>query len=230
MTSSSKERPILFSAPMVRALLDGTKTQTRRVVKITHRTPGLAACLEPSVGAPRPRAAAEVGPYGQPGDRLWVRETYFAWGRWETRYSANKSRDEWHFVDMTLECGKAHLYVADSPRPQPLGGKRIGGVTPTWWKRPAIFMPRGASRIHLEITDARVEHLLSISEADALAEGIQPCRRPFRRARYLDAITGEAIHNSAHDAYLALWDAINGAGSSGANPRVWAVSFRELKS
>lgn len=153
----------------------------------------------------------------QPGDRLWVRETFYAWGRWETRYSAKKGRDEWHFVDMTLECDRAYQYRGD--RPQPLAGQRDGGSTPQWWKRPAIHMPRYASRITLEITAVRVERLQDISEADAQAEGCRCNKNTI-------AETGFATY---HAAYANLWDQINGAGSWDANPFVWVVEFKRLQ-
>lgn len=237
---------ILFSAPMALATLRevAPKTQTRRGVKwrdlaaginlsfsglaVYSYVPGAYTLESQSRAGWESRSGPTPCPYGQAGGHLWGRETFFAWGRWETRFSAAKGRDEWHFVDMTLECGKAYRHAADGPRPQPLGSKRDGGVTPRWWKRPAIFMPRAASRIHLEVTEVRVERLQAISEADCLAEGIAPYTGPLRWVRYLDALTGEPIHNTARAAYLALWDAINGAGSAAANPWVWAVTFRRL--
>lgn len=240
-----KELPILFSGPMVRALLADTKTQTRRHMK-TQMVYGSVAGLFASWYLPNrdgggtlyPNGKEKIlatCPYGQPGDRLWVRETYFAWGRWETRCSAKKGRDEWHFVDMTLECGKAYLYDADSPRPQPLAGKRDGGVTPKWWKRPAIFMPREASRITLEITSLRVERLQSISEADAIAEGIERPEDMSREAVEAMDVWPEGAERSCFNAlnqpvhqYRRLWEQINGTGSWEANPWVWVVEFRRL--
>lgn len=139
-----KERPILFSAPMVRALLDGTKTQTRRLVKTqpTHFNP---------VGVPR--LARPVGPsdvitcpYGQPGDRLWVRET---WAYGIHAMAANRD-----------EVGP-FVYAAD--------GTTQGRLCDRW--RPSIHMPRTASRITLEITGVRVERLQDISNDDAYSEG-----------------------------------------------------------
>jgi len=261
--SAFKERPILFSAPMVRALLDGSKTQTRRVVK--HRWPHMwqepyyatgkvLADLPTQPGAfmefrtrrqDDPNYQGSTAsflvpcPYGRAGDRLWVRETYFAFGRWETRYSVTKGRDEWHFVDMTLECGKAHLYAADAPRPQPLGGKRDGGVTPKWWKRPAIFMPRAASRIDLEETGMRVERLQDISEGDALAEGITSVRSPEWDALHWSAwrhAFDQAVANGTKPpigplpsaVYCALWEDVNGPDSWALNLWVWVVAFRRL--
>lgn len=232
-----RERPILFSAPMVRAVLDGSKTQTRRVVKPSPCW-NVESIYRPFASEPNnwqgfagggPGAIVWYGscPYGQTGDRLWVRETYFAFGRWETRYSAKKGRDEWHFVDMTLECGKSYLYDADHPRPQPLAGKRDGGVTPKWWKRPAIFMPRAACRIELEETGVRVERLQDISEADARAEGARECDPVSGREVLL---AGASQRGSFALHYRDIWEQINGAGSWNANPWVWVVEFRRLRS
>lgn len=136
-----KERPILFSAPMVRAILAGNKTQTRRVVKDV----GLYA-IEPSIhGHETSRrelaALASRCPYGQPGDRLWVRETFCP---------------DW---------SDKPIYKADGGSAMSAGYAK----EPRW--RPSIHMPRCASRLTLEITGIRVERLQDISEADARAEG-----------------------------------------------------------
>jgi hypothetical protein len=216
-----KERPILMSAPMVRAILDGTKTQTRRIVKI----PASWDCFvcadwgggwwpyKSDDGENPSFDNNEVPlncPYGTAGDRLLVRETFYAYGRWETRFSAEKGRDEWHFIDMTLECG--HQYQFDTANITPSIHKKRNGVTPSWWKRPAIFMPRAACRIYLEVTGVRVELLQDISEEDATAEGVD----------------GTPI-NDARFEFRALWESINGADSWAANPWVWVVEFRRVK-
>lgn len=232
-----KESQILFTAPMVRACLDGTKTQTRRVINCTSRIAAIGTAADwdrwkahPAQGTPRVVLIGEDGmpfslpcPYGGASDRLICRETFYAWGRWETRFNAKKGRDEWHFVDMTLECGMAYQYPATGDRPQPVAGRRDGGTTPKWWKRPAIFMPRMASRLTLEITEVRPQMLQDISEADAVAEGIAYSER-FR-----GYCVGMAEHFNSHDprqSYLSLWDAINGAGEAQRNPAVWAITFR----
>ena len=193
-----KERPILFSAPMVRALLAGTKTQTRRIVKITHRTPGLAACLQPPVGAPRPGVASELCPYGQPGDRLWVRETFAR-------------------ID-----GQTRPWIETDYRATYTHGDRLGdslGIKKRW--TPAIHMPRHASRITLEITGVRVERLQGIGEADALAEGVTDTG-----ALILDPAGNTQGGPIAE--YAVLWEQINGPGSWDANPWVWVVTFKVL--
>lgn len=144
-----KERPILFSGPMVRAILAGTKTQTRRVAKL--RDPSSTYVTRDDDGWPVTADEAgvwhrDICPYGQPGDRLWVRET---WGRRPEGPGGIIYRAEWTLEDEQLE-------IRDWP-----------------W-RPSIHMPRWASRITLEITETRVERLQAISKDDAKAEGIAP--------------------------------------------------------
>lgn len=144
-----KERPIPFSAPMVRAVLDGTKTQTRRVLKGR----ALEWISTPTGFSPQFIADAEnrMCPYGQPGDRLWVRE---AW-RSSLAYELTPPRD--------IPVGSPIFYQADGAGSLPHfnAGKL----------RPGMFMPRWASRLTLEITDVRVERLQEISRGDAMAEG-----------------------------------------------------------
>jgi hypothetical protein len=209
------ERGILFSGAMVRALLNGGKTQTRRVVKpqpveqngwvggaYWERRParGMLPADQWCI-----RDMLQFSPYGQPGDRLWVRETFIAFGRWETRFSEKKGRDEWHFVDMTLDTGREYRFGGALPN------ARRDSVTPAWWKRPSIHMPRAASRINLEIVDVHVERLQDISEADAIAEGWP--RDSFPLPWY-------------HD----LWDSLNAHRGYGwdVNPWVWVVEFKKV--
>jgi len=169
VTEHTKERPMLFSAPMIRALLSGSKTQTRRAVKGRALEWLLSGFIPEFIADPK----NDLCPYGKPGDQIWVKETFFAYGLWEKRFSAEKGRDEWHFVDMTAARDRAYQYAASNPD-LPLAKRR--GPTPGWWKRPAIFMPRSASRILLEVVSVRVELLNDISEADAQAEGCNPAQ------------------------------------------------------
>lgn len=226
------ERPILFSAPMVRAILAGQKTQTRRVVRkqfpadaivaeVAATTPegwqvsghsGLwwddaGACLDDAVRCPQ----------GMPGDRLWVRETFWAFGRWETRFNAKKGRDEWRFIDLTVQSGSAYQFAEPE---QSRHGKR-GGTVPRWWKRPSIHMPRAASRILLDVADVRVERLQDISADDARAEGCPDM--PVRGAQKasIDLLAKLWFHG--------LWEQISGPESWAANPWVWVVSFKRVE-
>lgn len=208
-----KERGVLFQGSMVRALVADLKTMTRRAAKLNSAGRVFKGGKNWHPGDPD---AVLACPYGQVGDRISVRETFFAFGRWETRFNAKKGRDEWHFVDMTLECDRAYQYAADNPD-VPLAKGR--GVLPGWYKRPAIFMPRVASRITLEITSIRVERLQDISEADAIEEGCEPNYLPNRA--YED--------EPQKSGYVSLWQGINGHGSWKANPYVWVISFRRVK-
>lgn len=210
-----KSRPILFSAPMVRALLAGTKTQTRRVAKHPHvlsakrinSYPGhtLFYCTlqETVVGAASVGAVA--CPYGVPGDQLWVREQF-----------AGSIAYERHGYPLR-EWGNKIWYCADG---EPRSGQ--------WTRpRPSIHMPRSLSRITLELTDVRVERLQDISEADALAEGVTPKWEPGCSGRLMEAFRGFSFRPAA-SAYADLWESINGAGSWDANPFVWALSFKRV--
>lgn len=194
-----------MSAPMVRALLDGTKTQTRRVVKLKpwHQIE------ERDDGSPWPwmhdcDRDADFwlpGPYGVSGDRLYCRETWAAPHAYD------------HLPPRLIPQDARIHYAANEER---------GGLL---W-RPSIHMPRWASRILLEVTDVRVERLQDISEADALAEGIE----------YLPRMGGFALPDGSHFhvfdpriSYWSLWDAINGPGAVEANPWVWCVSFERVE-
>jgi hypothetical protein len=138
----TKERPILFSGEMVRAILDGRKTQTRRIVK-DENLPTVYHGAKIVV----PQWYAEKNcPYGQPGDRLWVRET-------------------WAYTDQSLNVEPGYVYRATDPDWETMEG---------WKWKPSIFMPRAASRITLEVTDVRIERLHDIGIIDLLAEGMQP--------------------------------------------------------
>jgi len=139
-----KERPILFSTPMVQALLAGRKTQTRRICKGQREL------------SREQDFQIDTCPYGQPGDRLWVRESWYQRGRWKKIIPP-----EGVFEGDTEWDGD---FAADYPT--------HGEIKEGWRKRPSIHMPRWASRITLEITAVRVERLQSISTDDAIAEGI----------------------------------------------------------
>lgn len=195
-----KERPILFSGPMVRAILDGSKTQTRRVAK--HPLAQAAVRINSYKGQSEFDCifSDDTGgiiccPHGAPGDRLWVRET---WAH---------ERDGTGCPDDT-----GVLYRATDP------GWDDEGTGLRW--RPSIFMPRAASRILLEITDVRVQRLQEVSEEDARAEGVD--LQGFR------SLT-EGIAGREHRIqFCTLWESIHGPGSWDANPWVWAITFRRL--
>ncbi len=213
-----KERPILFSGAMVRAILEGRKTQTRRIVKPQpHDGCGRIWCAEysPTVidrwGDEQPGkevfgAYSEDGewgvrcPYGQPGDRLWVRET---WGVLHEHLLNDQHEPTFWRAD----------YNAEDFATQ---------VLPRW--RPSIHMPRSRSRIKLELTGVRVERLQDISQGDAIAEGAPPSHSS------IDAVSRDIGYaDFSRSWYAQLWDQINGPGSWEANPLVWVVEFRRVE-
>lgn len=243
-------KSLLFKPEMVNAILNGRKTQTRRSLKpqppeefsrgdvaaITNGSRwaiGRSSMSEKGPGAwpPDPEPGL-LCPYGQPGDSIYIKETFFAWGRWETRFNKKKGRDEWHFVDMTRERGKEYLYAADGVNESDTPRTR-SDVYPRYWKRPSIFMPRTASRITLEITDVRVERLKEISREDALAEGIDrwddtASVSPYRNYRKGDPGEMDMHCSCPERSFMTLWQSINGPESWDSNPWVWVVEFRRI--
>lgn len=220
--STVKERPILFSGPMVRALLNGNKTQTRRT--FSDRTLKLI------------RAAIEIGevsdflsegklgdhdlsyisgfcPYGHRGDRLWVKETWAAHEHYNTRKPLEIPEG------VTIECRESPAGVkteGDGHRPIKEGERG------RW--RPSIFMRRWMSRLTLEIVSVRVERLNECSEADAIAEGIDI----FEDGAGFTVTPGGTWYRNPEDTYRALWESINGPGSWAQNPWVWVIEFKRL--
>lgn len=214
---------------MVRAILDGTKTQTRRVAKLT------SSGHVKEVGGHRRWHPADpeadlACPYGQVGDRLWVRETHatHSWGgaiQDAIYYRATPDRHS--FLVSTFK---------NRFEDRPIGD--LGKWTGKW--TPAIHMPRWASRIELEITGRRLERLSNISEADALAEGIYcervivdtNCNGGYHQEVYADRYffsnCRDEGYEFATEAYEALWVQINGADSWAADPLVWVVEFRKI--
>jgi hypothetical protein len=212
------DRPILFQGAMVRAILDGSKTQTRRIAK-GMPGPGGYRVGDTLIG---PGGRPIKVPYGQPGDRLWVRETWGVgsrpdpWGGYDgIEYRADQA---WLEEGDDLPCHKVQ-----TPDDVCLGDYRSG------WK-PSIHMPRWACRLVLEIVDVRVERLQDISEADAKAEGAD-CLIwsgiPGGAADLIDWPLKE-VGNPYRNGYALLWAAINGDGSWAANPWVWVVEFRRV--
>lgn len=230
--SGRKARPILMSAPMVRACLDGSKTQTRRIVKgvdpsvaafnlfeivdergvlVKRQFEGLKHHEGDEPWTFYDKVADYNCTYGWPGDLLWVRE---AWAK--------------------HNCAEDRVYPKGDGHPwgSPIYRATHGGMEPqcegfSKWK-PSIHMPRLFSRLTLEITEVRVERLQDISEADAIAEGIEPYSgidpecHGYRN--YLDLDHKFWIDPIA--SYRSLWEHINGVESWSKDPWVWVVSFQ----
>lgn len=200
-----RERPISFSGPMVRALLAGVKTQTRRAYKL-RRHPDIGCEMAASELAREPLHVIErCCPYGVPGDRLWVREAF----------RGDVAHD--HLPPSELPPAYAVRYEAE-------GGIRAGLGEVDGRLRPPMFMPRRLSRITLELTKVRVELLHAISEADALAEGVERHEHGFRHYG-----NRAVVAKDARCSYATLWDAINGPYAWNENPWVWVLAFRVVE-
>ncbi|HCI2922976.1 TPA: hypothetical protein NOU56_001246 [Pseudomonas aeruginosa] len=216
-----RERPILFNDQMVRAILEGRKTVTRRVMKPQptfckdggHHWPcnvhqsmlHVERELQNGEGCWCGLAEAAC-PYGQPGDRLWVRET---WGLQVRSYGGG--------------AGEFIVYRATNPDAIYCRSSE-GREYPVKWK-PGIHMRRHSSRILLEITAVRVERLQDISEEQALAEGVRG--EPCDHARQACSDIG-CWGDTAKGAFGFLWEQLNGAGAWQANPWVWVVEFKRV--
>jgi hypothetical protein len=233
------ERPILFSAPMVKAILAGTKTQTRRVLKPQpmadgyyegevrcQNVPAGARFVATAVGGAAIRTDFAEHRFA-PGDTLWVREAFIpdapvdddAWS-WDT---APMSGTEW------VGCGRPIYAVPEKFRTP---DHVIYKADPKWsdcenWRwRPSIHMPRWASRITLRVTAVKVERLCSISDEDVKAEGIRQTLNGSWSA--VDNYPPMAA-NTPVGGFYRLWTSISGAASWEANPWVSCISFERVK-
>jgi hypothetical protein len=251
-TVAVRERPILFSAPMVKAILEGRKTQTRRIVKpsnstVLGRIPSAKADARDyfngwvNLGFDDKRACSDghdgfpylhvpilnedegrfyrVYPRMQPGDRLWVRETW----------AMNDVKHGWCSIPKQRPRSFGGIvYQADGDGDWEDQFAELDGDIPPW--KPSIFMPRWASRITLEITDVRVERVQDISREDVRGEGIP---ETYGEAVQLglpgiDELDSHIWDNfTTAEQYAYLWDSLNGNWQE--NPWVWVVSFRRIE-
>lgn len=187
----TKERPILFSTPMVEAILDGRKTQTRRARGATFQNFEEFARIK--------------CPYGKPGDRLWVRET------WQITNFLHPSDENYGYIYKASE-----------------NGKDWQENTEEWKWKPSIHMPKAAARIWLEITETRLEQLQDISKEDAIAEGIEPVADGYKNYMPKLSSTSQFCWPTAYHSFKSLWESINGAESWDLNPWLWVVKFKVL--
>lgn len=208
-----KERPILFSGEMVRAILDGHKTQTRRAVKLPKWAKGREIEIDeyglPVVFDPQQEAHVWIGcPFAKLSLADWIRHK--GPPKWEGRL----------WVRETFSFTQGDYPYCRKPSVAPHDSKvwyRASNDRPTWaetkW-HPSIFMPRWASRLTLEVTDVHVERLRDISEADAFREGV----------KREDTILPHCVAK-----FRDLWESINGKGSWDQDPWVWVVSFERVE-
>lgn len=224
-----KERPILFNGDMVRAILDGRKTQTRRVVTDAHfRKLGLERDGKFVYTTEGPQWNGDFEgsfwcPFGEVGSKLWVRETCRAEelsdGTDGVRYLADNS---FKVIENTLEASEDWIAMNHY---RTGCGEIKGQVVPS------IHMPRWASRITLEITGVRVERLHSISNEEIVREGFNAVSEPVLMPDDSFAVVGEfeGKRSTLRSLFSSKWTEINGPGSWDANPWVWVVEFTQLK-
>ena len=205
------ERGMIFNSEMVRAILNGRKTQTRRIIKgcAVGKDPiskfiqigkKFIGCYPEDV----PELIRECCPYGVPGDRIWVRETW---------------------AEAGASAPDLKLYRANYPALVPTHYENVPPAEDVRWT-PSIHMPRWASRITLEITGVRVEHLKSISEEEARSEGVARLREGFWK-HYQPGWTQHQL--CARGSFATLWDSIYGSGEWDRNPWVWVIEFKRIE-
>jgi hypothetical protein len=198
------DRPLIFSDPMIRALLDGRKTQTRRIIRGVGNDNCMTLRKATTKRTGLRTHVIDAGNYGllpyTVGDRLWVRET------WQPH----------------------SLYADRAPRnipPSIVFYKADGGHSPSLPWKPGIHMPRWASRLTLVVTDVRVQRLQGISEADAIAEGLVRGAGAAGWVWSAEGMPGDLWRACPRQTFSGLWNRINGLGAWDANPWVTAISF-----
>lgn len=216
-----KERAITFIRLLAIAAREGRKTQTRRVVRIPP------VLRNGSLHGNDYLEFLRHCPYGQPGDRLWVREPYYQFGHWEPIIGklTKGGKQKWGFVPDSTEIR------FEAPETFRLGRHHRDPGTPAWHKRLARFMPRSASRTLLEIVSIRVERLRDISEKDSSAEGadanrINPDWTP-EEIELLDLPSADPA-TPYKNGFALLWRGINGFDSWASNPWVWVIEFKRV--
>jgi hypothetical protein len=261
------EHPILFSTQMVKAILEGRKTQTRRIVKPSNEQKlflsldlllkskfdyiidNYAQFIHP-LGGP---LTVFKCPYGKVGDKLWVKESFYAFGKWSRRFNEKKKRDEWFFIDKTIGSGVEYKFEDDPPTDWQQAKNIISfeerRKSMAYHKRPSIYMPRKACRIELKIVNIRVERLHDITEEDCKNEGIDcqnlegedhflmyspkdkrkgifcgPCRVD---GTYVSKTSAFFSDKPAWHSYRSLWQSINSEKSWKDNPWVWVIEFEK---
>ncbi|HBK4813202.1 TPA: morphogenetic protein [Enterobacter asburiae] len=204
-----KERGMIFNGEMVRAILDGRKTQTRRPAN-----PSTANLLDLQAQYPHKKYNISC-PFGAVGDRIWVRETFqgplFDYEQMESYLEDSSKFEKPEFCQYAADGTSApEFFDADE------------NLHCCW--RPSIHMPRWASRILLDITDVRVERVQSISQADAIAEGAPPSHPS------IDSVSRDyGFHDFSRSWYGQTWQSIYGEESWQANPWVWVIGFKRVE-
>lgn len=232
----TKEHPILFSTSMVQAILEGRKTMTRRVVKnnklniyIDDFSFGKTAFTPENHVSVRGKWIDENKeerygesfikyPFGSKGDKLWVKELHYRYGKWNKNGTTKTGKQKWIFKPDNFFT--AVMYFDLQPAVIEKNSYRKTG----WYKRNSLFMPKEACRVFLEITNIKVERLQEISEEDAIKEGIRTGLTEGYRMTY-DYMRKEFVLYDPIGSYKSLWQSIHGEGSWQKNEWVWVIEF-----
>ena len=201
--------------------MDGSNTMTRRLIKSEHLKGSTTPAEVMDLLGPQLRAqAATLCPYGKPGDILHVREPYYQFGHWEPVLGAKTKggKQKWKFVPDSNDV----RFVGPTEFVAKSMNKKLPAL-PQWHKRLARFMPQSARRTKLQLVAVRVERLNDISEADAVAEGINGVRDDWmgQCGDFDETLTSVQL-------FKILWESINGEGSWSTNPLVWVLTFKKL--
>ncbi len=243
---AAKERPVLFSGQMVKAIIDGNKVMTRRIVKdeklkafagdinikfgYTAFTPdGYISVRGSSSVNDGVKEVRHIGesfikcPYGNIGDILYVREDHYKWGMWLTNGKTKLGNQKWKFKAM----GNEVLFDHNKPSSFLKSRSKVAPELCFWYKRLGRFMPKSDARIWLEITNIKVERLRDISQEDAKMEGVVPCPHRPSSTDCKKHADGSLKRDCYVCAFKVLWNSINGTQGHGwnVNDWVWCISF-----
>jgi len=242
-----RQLPILFSTPMVQAILEDKKTMTRRtqgldklniLVKqgFDFRYDSIEdgpdkegyVYFERLTFTPNEKPTEEyrrVKPKYQIGDQIWVKESYYAYGYWKIDGKTKTGKEKLKFIDCTSKCFYKYDYYPNIPETVEFDRSQEG-----WWKRNSLFMPKKAARIWLECTGVRCERLMDISESDAKAEGATE----WSKANDIKYLKGSKSNlpkpcGPFKFSFILLWCKINGVESFDSNPWIFVYSFKRIE-
>lgn len=233
--------PILFSSPMVQALLDGRKTQTRRVINYIPENFSRESVQIMVSGCHSLHGNVKC-PYGKTRDILWVKESYYAYGYWKKNGTTKTGKQKWKFVQ-----DNAFTSIAYNDHP-PYKVEKNTYRNTGWYKRSSLFMPKEAARIFLQVKGIRVERLQNISPGDACDEGVEywnidaeameggELQADFNNYTWTEKKEQDPNYEDRYfptfgnpvDSFRTLWQSINGQDSWKDNPWVWVISFERI--
>jgi hypothetical protein len=227
--------PMLFSTEMVRAIISDNKTVTRRAVKKSNSdcTSSFAEldfndAVRDNIFNDKDQYLKVLRPIDDTrhrvfckyyiGDIIWVRETFYSYGHWTTITENGKSKR--NFQDLTRDSNYLYQYFTDWAPQKEFKNGQLG-----WFKRPALFMPKEACRLFLQITSVRIERLQEITNEQALKEGIKVLEKD---EAYFDYLEECGSYATPRGSFTSLWCKINGQASWDANPYVWVIGFKRI--